>query len=207
MKLNNYGGLLVAFDGPNGVGKTTIIKELFDKLVKASYSVKLTKEPTESILGMFARKESENISGEALACLVAADRYEHIEKEIIPSLNKNEIVLCDRYILSSFILQGMDGVKEEFIANINDNVIIPNIQISLVASIEVIQSRLSQRKVLTRFEKNNKTSLELGYLNNGTKYLNRKNVEIHCFNTENELKDTVFKIFDIILSHINEGHI
>lgn len=202
MKTNNYGGLLIVFDGPNGVGKTTIIKELYNKLVSCGYNVKCTKEPTDSVLGMFARKESENISGEALACLIAADRYEHIKNEIIPSLCNNEIVLCDRYILSSFILQGMDGVEEEFIANINDKAIIPNIQIALIASNDVIQSRLSEREVLTRFEENNQTLLEIEYMNKGVNYLKRKEIETHCFNTEENLKENINKIYNIIKLHM-----
>ena len=202
MKLNNYGGLLVVFDGPNGVGKTTIIKELYNKLVSCGYSVKSTKEPTESVLGMFVRKESENISGEALACLIAADRYEHIKNEIIPSLKNNEIVLCDRYILSSFILQGMDGVEEEFVANINDKAIIPNIQIALIASNDVIQLRLSERQVLTRFEQNNQTLLEIEHMNKGMNYLKRKEIETYCFNTEENVKENINKIYNIIKLHI-----
>lgn len=202
MKSNDYGGLLIVFDGPNGVGKTTIINELFKKLVSCGYSVNSTKEPTKSVLGKFVRKESENISGEALACLIAADRYEHIKNEIIPSLKNNEIVLCDRYILSSFILQGMDGVEQEFIANINDKAIIPDIQITLIASKDIIQSRLSEREVLTRFEKNNQTLLEIEYMNKGMNYLKRKEIETHCFNTEENLTENINKIYNIIKLHI-----
>ncbi|MEU6071861.1 hypothetical protein ABZ864_47440 [Streptomyces sp. NPDC047082] len=46
----------------------------------------------------------------AMACLVAADRYHHLAQEIRPALQRGNVVLCDRYIASSLVLQVIDGL-------------------------------------------------------------------------------------------------
>lgn len=68
-------------------------------------------------------------------------------------LEQRKVVITDRYILSSLILQGMDGVDTNFIMNINDEIIKPDVQAALVANESTIQSRLYERGKLTRFEK------------------------------------------------------
>lgn len=202
VKINNYGGLLIVFDGPNGVGKTTLINKLYDKLTKNGYDVVKTKEPTESELGKFVREKSEFIGGNALACLISADRYQHIKEEIIPMLKKKKIILCDRYILSSYILQGMDGVEEKFIYNLNNDIIIPDIQFVLIASTNTIQKRLKMRNNLSRFEKNNKTNLELQYLVQGLERLKKNNIIEYTFNTEQDICITIEQMFNIIISYL-----
>ena len=119
MNKNEYGGLFVAFDGPNGAGKSTLIEQVQQKLAADGLDVYATKEPSESFLGSFTRQIAESLDGESLACLVAADRYYHLKHTIIPALRKGTIVMTDRYILSSLILQCMDNVDANFILSIN----------------------------------------------------------------------------------------
>lgn len=78
-------------------------------------------------MGNFLREFAEQHSGVSLACMVAADRYEHIINEIMPALGEGKIVISDRYILSSLILQEMDGVGTEFILNTNSEIIKPDL--------------------------------------------------------------------------------
>lgn len=138
MKKNTTKGFFVAIDEPNGVGKTTLLEEI-EKIIK-SKNIQLykTKEPTNSILGNFIREISEEINGDTLACLVSADRYEHLKNEIIPELEKGKIVITDRYVLSSLILQVIDGVKENFILNLNSQIIKPDLQLAIFADEKVI---------------------------------------------------------------------
>ena len=138
LKKNTTKGFFVAIDGPNGVGKTTLLEEI-EKIIK-SKNIQLykTKEPTNSILGNFIREISEEINGDTLACLVSADRYEHLKNEIIPELEKGKIVITDRYVLSSLILQVIDGVKENFILNLNSQIIKPDLQLAIFADEKVI---------------------------------------------------------------------
>lgn len=195
---NKYKGLLVALDGPNGAGKTTLINALKEELENNGYDICITNEPTETDLGKCVRKFAEEHEGISLACLVAGDRYEHLNNIIIPEFEKGKIVIIDRYILSSLILQEMDGVETDFILNINSEIIKPDLQIALYADERVLQERLKKRDILTRFEKNNQSNVELYYMSKGIKTLQAEGVEVLqiCNNTNIE------KNVKTIISHI-----
>lgn len=178
MKENIYEGKLVVFDGPNGVGKTTLIKCVAELLKNNNIDFYTTKEPTKSVLGKFTYDFSENNRGISLACIVAADRYKHLEDEIIPMLKQNKIVLVDRYILSSFMFQGIDGVAFDTILDINKEIIKPDLQIAISAQVQQIQSRLQLRENLTRFEKTYDRKFELEYWGLGLKLLGELDIQI-----------------------------
>ena len=201
LKKNTTKGFFIAIDGPNGAGKTVLLEEI-EKIIK-SKNVQLhkTKEPTNSILGKFIREISEEINGDTLACLVSADRYEHLKNEIIPELKKGKIVITDRYILSSLILQVMDGVKESFILNLNSKIIKPDLQLAIFAEEEIIQNRLKQRDKLTRFEKNNQSKKEINNMKKGIDKLRKLNVEVLCINNNDDLEYNANKIADYIIEN------
>lgn len=201
MKINTFGGKLIAVDGPNGVGKSTIIEAVEKKLRLYLVDVFTTKEPTDTELGFFLRNFSEKEPGIGLACLVAADRYEHLKNEIIPMLEKEKVVITDRYILSSLILQGMDGVNTKFIININDEIIKPDLQVSLFADERIIQSRLCERGKLTRFEKNNQSRKELINMQKGIEKLKKLKIKVLCVNNSDNLESNVEKITNYIIDN------
>ncbi len=204
MQKNLYSGLLVAVDGPNGVGKTTLIKNLQNYFLAYGEKIYTTREPSNSQLGEFTRDISEGIGGESLACLVAADRYEHLKNEVIPKLREGFIVLMDRYILSSLILQRMDDVEVPFILGINANILLPDIQFVITANSDVIQKRLAERSLLTRFEKGNRTDLEIQYLLEGGTALRDLEIPVmEIVNNEN-LQTNVSLMVDYIMQHKNE---
>lgn len=194
-------GFLVAVDGPNGVGKSTLIEAIKNKLEFKGYVIYTTKEPTNTECGSFVKKYAENHSGIGLACMVAADRYEHIENEILPELNNGKIVITDRYILSSLILQQMDNVSDAFILDLNSQIIKPNLQVAVFADEDVLQKRLLEREVLTRFEKGNQSYSELFYMNKGIVELEKSNVEIMRINNNANLDDNVEKIVSCIINN------
>lgn len=204
MKNNSFGGKLISIDGPNGVGKSTIIKAVAKKLQLYAVEVFVTKEPTNSELGVFLRDFAEKEKGLGLACLVAADRYEHLKNEIIPMLGQGKVVITDRYILSSFILQGMDNVNTTFITNINDEIIKPDLQVALFADESTIQSRLDERENLTRFEKNNQSGRELQHMNLGIEILRDLKTNILKINNQGDLDSNVDKIVSAILGLLEE---
>ncbi|MFI3214468.1 MAG: dTMP kinase [Eubacteriales bacterium] len=185
---NYYSGKLIAVDGPNGVGKTTVINKAKNLLENKGYRVYISKEPTKSDLGEFLRSFAEENTGESVACLVAADRYYHIHNEILPMLEQGYIVILDRYILSSLILQRMDNVELKLILAINEGIIQPDLQIALNACENVIQKRLNERSSLTRFEKNNRSAIEIEYMHQGVEVLKQIGVECRTLSTECEIK-------------------
>lgn len=195
---NEYSGKLISIDGPNGVGKTTIIYKLKENLENLGHDVYITKEPTDTESGTFLRKYAETNTGISVACLVATDRYHHIENTIIPMLKKGKTVITDRYILSSLILQRIDNVDAEFILNVNNNILIPDLQIALTANPDVIQKRLSERKELTRFEVGNQTLLEIKYLNEGVTILTDIGFNVEVVTNHNNAEDNVHEITSYI---------
>ncbi len=200
MNRNVYNGKLVAIDGPNGAGKTTIIQELKKELENREIDTYFTKEPTRSELGCFVREYAEKCEGISISCLVAADRYQHLQDEIIPQLEKGKIVITDRYILSSLILQRIDEVSEEFIMELNNEIIQPDLQIAVFADSQIIQSRLKERDLLTRFEKNNKTNIELKYMERGIQILQEKGINVFKLVNDDDLKGNVFKVIQEIIN-------
>ncbi|MCP9986942.1 dTMP kinase [Streptomyces sudanensis] len=144
-------GLFVSVDGPSAVGKSTAVAEVGRLLKGRGLSVHTTTEPSTSELGGFTRSKADRIHGRALACLVAANRYEHIEIELEPALRSGATVICDRYLASSLVLQQLDGVPEPFVLALNRHILLPDLAVILTADPEVITARLAGRGRRHRF--------------------------------------------------------
>ncbi|MFC8076161.1 dTMP kinase [Streptomyces sp. NPDC057307] len=144
-------GRFITLDGPSGVGKTTTVHALTGELARRGQSVHRAVEPTTSVLGAFVREHFSHIRGHALACLVAADRYEHIEHEIEPRLGAGDTVVCDRYLASTLVMQQLDGVPVKFLLDLNAHVLMPDLAVILTASPSLIAERIAARGPRNRF--------------------------------------------------------
>jgi dTMP kinase len=149
---SGHRGVFVTLDGLGGAGKSTTARCLRQHLTELGYAVHATTEPSHAQLGEIARHGTDTYAGHALACLVAADRYHHLATEIRPQLAAGRIVLCDRYVASSYVLQRMDGVPIEFIETINSAADTPDLAVILTADPAVTAHRISQRGAHSRFE-------------------------------------------------------
>lgn len=160
----NHPGFLVTIDGPNGSGKTILTEELASELRRNGQAVHSTRQPSPTPLGDFVRGAEMELRGRALACLVAADRHHQIVTEIAAHLGAGEIVICDRYVESSLVLQRLDGVDTDFIISINSGIPRPDLRIRLLADPEVLRARLSARtpEKGRRFEATGSPERELG---------------------------------------------
>lgn len=143
--------ILIALDGPNASGKSTIIKQVCQLLLNDGISVLIEKEPTDTPLGIFCRNNANNMVGKSLAYLVAADRLEH-SKRLSNILGDYDVILLDRYYFSSFIFQCIDGLSKEEVFRINEGIVMPDIQIVLRASQKLLLERLATREKGDRFE-------------------------------------------------------
>ncbi len=147
------GGLLVSIDGPGGVGKSTLTGQLASHLARRRVPVHATTEPSRSRLGEFARQGPDRYHGLVLACLVAADRYHHLETEIQPHLDAGEVVITDWYVPTSLVLQRIDGVDPGFIWQLNAYAPPPDLAVILHADPAVLAARLRARGAHSRFER------------------------------------------------------
>lgn len=156
-------GLLVTIDGPNGAGKTSVAASAAVALSAAGAKVHTTRQPSPTPLGDTVRAAERDVKHRALACLVAGDRHYQAETEILPNLAEGAIVLCDRYVESSLVLQQLDGVEIDYILAINAGIPRPDLRIRLLARPEVLAARLAERRSTPerRFERSADPEREL----------------------------------------------
>ncbi|NUL05502.1 dTMP kinase [Streptomyces lunaelactis] len=82
-----------------------------------------------------------------------ADRYIHLEKEIRPAVARGQVVVCDRYIASSLVLQIMDGVARDIVWELNRHADMPDLSVIINARADVIAKRLDERGAHSRYER------------------------------------------------------
>ena len=104
-------GLFITFEGGEGVGKTTQLKLVADELRKKGYDVVTTREPGGTPLGEKIREillsgDVNKMSPMTEALLFTAVRVNHVEKVIKPAVDSGKIVLCDRYVDTTYAYQG-----------------------------------------------------------------------------------------------------
>lgn len=118
-------GLFITFEGGEGSGKTTIAKMIKEHLEKEGYKVTLTREPggvdiAEKIRNVIVDVNNTSMDKKTEALLYAASRRQHLVEKVIPVLNDDGIVICDRFIDSSLVYQGIArgiGVDEVYEMN------------------------------------------------------------------------------------------
>lgn len=117
--------MFITFEGPEGSGKTSVIKNVYDYLTKRGYEIILTREPggtpiAEEIRNVILDKKNTNLDARAEALLYAASRRQHLVEKVWPALKEGKIVLCDRFLDSSLAYQGgARGIGVEEILNVN----------------------------------------------------------------------------------------
>lgn len=192
-------GLFITFDGPNGAGKSSIIIGVKTQLAQMSFEIIKTKEPTSSQLGQFVKNAEEDYNGFILACLIAADRYFHIEHEILPAISAGKIVLCDRYVESSLVLQRLDGVEIDFIWLLNSFVVKPDLSVILLAQPDTLAHRLAQRTQFSRFEKSKSRIDELKYYKEAAEFLSQHGFNIMLIeNDTTPIEENIKRVVTVI---------
>lgn len=157
----NKRGKLITFEGPDGSGKTTQIELLGKYLVKNGYDIIITREPggthiSEKIRNIILDNANSEMCGMCEALLYAASRAQLVEEVIRPAINDGKIVICDRFVHSSLVYQGIGrnlGVdKVRDINNMALNGLMPDLVIMLNISYEEGLKRKKKQKSLDRLE-------------------------------------------------------
>lgn len=115
-------GLLIALEGPDGCGKTTQIQLLDNYFKIKGFDVIKTREPggtaiSEKIRNIILDNNNNEMSNMCEALLYAASRAQLADEVIKPALNSGKMVICDRFVYSSMVYQGigrelgMDAIK------------------------------------------------------------------------------------------------
>jgi len=157
----------VTFEGIEGSGKSFQIKKLFNNLKKRHLPVLLTREPggtrgAERIRKLiledyFDLKSNEKFDKYTDTLLYLAARNEHILNKIKPALKKKKIVLCDRFIDSTFAYQVYGkNVNKNLIDTVHNHIlggIKPDLTFILKVNISKAFERLKKRKITNRYDR------------------------------------------------------
>ena len=217
---NNYynkskKGLFISFEGGEGVGKSTQIELLKTSLTKKNINVLSTREPGGTKEGELIRKFL--VSGEisswdsySESLIFNALRREHINKIINPSLFKGDIVLCDRFIDSTIVYQGVGGtINQTLLLSLHKNFcydLYPDITFFLSLDPKVGLDRTLSRnnKTENRFE-----NMGLSYhqkIQDGFKALSDKNNKrFFEINAELSVEKISNQIYDHVISIIKSN--
>ena len=187
-------GFFICVEGLDGCGKTTQAKILVRKLRKIGYNAVYTAEPSRGKIGRFIKRYclhgGKRVSSIVEALLFAADRYEHVETEIIPALKDGKIVVSDRYMYSSLAYQGAVGLSLDWIRKINEHAVTPNLAIFIDVEPDTVIKRLKPKKsVMENLETQRKVrEVYLKFVENG------ELVRVNGNKSKNEVADEIFSI-------------
>ncbi len=143
-------GRLICIEGLDKSGKTTQSHLLVKALKNKGFEAVYTTEPSVGEVGRFIkryvlqRRWRIPVSIEAL--LFAADRIDHVEREIKPMIEEGKMVVSDRYVYSSLAYQGAAGLDIEWIKEINKLIPSPDLAIYLDVPVEIIIERCLRRR-------------------------------------------------------------
>jgi dTMP kinase len=147
----------VVFEGGDGSGTTTQLSMLSERLKKIDKPVFFpTFEPTDGQIGKIIRsalKKELILKPQTLAMLFSADRNEHLNAQdgILAHASRGELVVSDRYVLSSLVYQGIE-CGNELSAALNSRFAAPELTIFFDIDPKIAINRMSKRGSLEIYE-------------------------------------------------------
>lgn len=149
-------GYFITVEGGEGSGKTSVINEVIKLLNQDGYKNIITsREPggvkiATQIREVLLDKENTKMDPLTETFLFAASRRQHIVEKVLPALNNNSIFICDRFIDSSYVYQGLAGsVGLEKVIEVNDLAIqgcVPNLTLLFDLDPRIGLERISKNK-------------------------------------------------------------
>ncbi len=206
-------GLFITFEGNDGSGKTTISKMVFEELKNLGYPVVYTREPggieiAEKIRSLILDPENIKMDARTEALLYAASRRQHLVEKVLPALQEGNIILCDRFIDSSLVYQGLGrNIGMDEVYHMNEFAIeghLPDKTIFLSIPVEEGLKRVQTRGVGDRLD-NESLSFHIAAAK-GYQIIIKKHADrILCVDAnrpvEDVFKDTLHIIMEIIQQH------
>lgn len=147
-------GLFITFEGIDGCGKTTQLKLLENYLKDKGFDVIVTREPGAKGLGEKIREILLNydaeVSSNAEAFLFLADRAQHIDTLVRPSIKAGKIVLCDRHTDSTVAYQGygrgVDIERAKMLNKISTSGLVPDLTLIFDIDVKTALARVGKNQ-------------------------------------------------------------
>lgn len=146
-------GRLIVLEGLDGAGTTTQGHRLVEQLAREGRTAHLTREPSDGPVGKLIREmlggghaiAGQKLSQGTFGLLFAADRMDHLQREVEPALARGETVVSDRWYHSSLAYQGT-GADRDWIASLNARARRPELTIFLQVRPEIAAKRRADAK-------------------------------------------------------------
>jgi dTMP kinase len=154
-------GYFISFEGIDGSGKSTQIQKLARFLETLGFDVIITREPggsvgAEEIRNLLLQGNVDRWSAETEILLFTAARRDHLERIILPAMEDNKIVICDRFTDSTRMYQGMRGPNlRNLVDMLNEKIINCDPDLTIVIDIDPqisLKRAKSRETVEERFE-------------------------------------------------------
>ncbi|MBC7793592.1 MAG: dTMP kinase [Clostridia bacterium] len=140
-------GKFIALEGIDGAGTTTQCRLLGEALTRRGIRAYLTAEPSQGPVGRLLREalqKKHGIEDLTLVPLFAADRLDHLSREIIPRLTDGVVVITDRYTLSSLAYQSM-AAPFDYVKAVNEHARHADLNVFVRVSPEIADRRRRER--------------------------------------------------------------
>ena len=203
-------GFFITFEGIDGSGKSTQIKNLAKYLEDHGFDIIITREPGGSVGGeeirnLLLQGEVDRWSAETEILLFTAARRDHLERVILPALQDGKIVICDRFTDSTRMYQGMRGPKlRVLVDNLTEEVINCDPDLTIIIDIdpEISLRRAKSRETAEeRFEDfgvDLQKKMRKGFIDLSKEFNNR----IEVVNGQQSVDDLGKEIFSLVKARL-----
>jgi len=155
-------GKFITLEGIEGVGKTSNLRFIKELLESSGHDCVVTREPGgtnlgEALRGLLLSHSDDQMSADAELLMMFAARAEHLSKVILPALENDQTVLCDRFTEATYAYQGggrlLDVDKISELEQWVQGDLRPDLTIILDAPVEIGRARAGSRSAPDRIEK------------------------------------------------------
>lgn len=159
--MNNAEGILITLEGVEGAGKSTHLAFISALLAQSDREVVSTREPGGTLLGeqireLLLRQDACPIDRMSELLMMFAARVQHLQEVVVPALRKGKIVLCDRFIDSSYAYQGGGrGIPAQTITRLvelSDVDLTPDLTLLFDVPVATGLGRIRRQRPADRFE-------------------------------------------------------
>ncbi len=192
--------MLIAVEGIDGSGKTTVVRFLEEELKKRGYDVVVFKEPTNSEWGRRIKRafKDRRLKPEEELELFLKDREWNVKNNVVPALKAGKVVIMDRYYYSTIAYQGALGIDPDYIKQLNEK-IAPKPDLVIILD---VKPETALKRIRMRGDKPNRFE-DLEYLRKVREiFLSLKNKNIVVIDAERNMEEVKSDVLNVVSKYL-----